>query len=253
MEGPTIDKQNKTIESFDYQWQTLSDGPYFLSDEKWRERVPHNILEELNLTDEEIAGKLVLDAGCGQGRWAYGFVKLKCETHGFDPSEHGVKYAREHVQNGSFNIANILDYQSLQKLYPENSFDIVWCWGVLHHTGDPELGFKNLTKFVKPGGLIHLYIYGLKKNRTKIIRKVFSIFPLGIRKVLATILTIFLSSSTHSNFDMFSPLIATNHTESEIKKWHEDEDFSFERVYPKWALGSTDIFTSGVKLTEGQP
>jgi len=247
LEGAPIDKQNQTLESFDYQWKNLSDGPHLLSDEKWRDRVSHNILDELNLNEKEIAGKRVLDAGCGQGRWAYGFVKLNCETHGFDPSEHGIEYARKHVPCASFNVANVLDYQRLQKLYPENSFDIVWCWGVLHHTGNPELGFKNLTKFVKPGGRIHLYIYGKKIQRTKLIRKVFGIFPLSIRKILAKFLAIFLSSSAHSNFDMFSPSIASNHTESEVKKWYADEEFSFKRVYPSWALGSTDIFTSGLK------
>ena len=252
MEGSSIDKQNKTLESFDYQWKNLSDGPYLLSDEKWRDHVSHNILDELNLKEEEIAGKRVLDAGCGQGRWAYGFLKLNCETHGFDPSEHGIEYARKHVPRAFFNVANVLDYQGLQKLYQENNFDVVWCWGVLHHTGNPELGFKNLTKFVKPGGMIHLYIYGRKMNRTKNIRKFFQIFPLWIRKLLASFLAVFLSSSTHSNFDMFSPPIASNHTESEVEKWYTDAGFSFKRVYPNWALGSTDIFTSGFKTTDSQ-
>jgi len=240
-------EQKETIESFDYQWKNLSDGPYLLSDEKWRESVADNILDELNLTEEQITGKRVLDAGCGQGRWTYGFVKLNCETHGFDPSEHGIEYAQKHIPDASFKIADVLDYQGLQKLYAENSFDIIWCWGVLHHTGNPELGFRNLTKFVKPGGVIHLYIYGRKVNRTKFIRKIFSFFPLWIRKFLATFLATILSSSAHSNFDMFSPPLASNHTESEVKKWYTDNGFSFKRVDPNWASGGNDIFASGVK------
>ena len=187
-----------------------------------------------------------MDAGCGNGRWGYGFVKLNCETHGFDPSEHGIEYAKKHVPRAFFNVANVLDYQGLQKLYKENNFDIVWCWGVLHHSGNPELGFKNLTKFVKPGGMIHLYIYGKKMNRTKNIRKFFQIFPLWIRKLLASFLAVFLSSSTHSNFDMFSPPIASNHTESEVEKWYTDAGFSFKRVYPEWALGTWAFYNHGV-------
>ena len=242
-----MSRQKKTLESFDYQWKHLSEAPYLLSDPKWRENVSDYILDELDLREEEISGKRVLDAGCGNGRWAYGFARLDCEIHGFDPSEHGVKYAREHVLNGSFNEANVLDYPSLLELYPENSFDIVWCWGVLHHTGDPELGFRNLTKFVKPGGMLHLYMYGKKPSWNRLLRNFFNIFPLRVREFLASFIAMFLSSSAHSNFDMFSTPIVSSHTESEIKKWYIDEGFSFKRVYPNWASGSTDIFTSGFK------
>jgi len=242
-----MSKQKKTLESFDYQWKNLSEAPHLLSDDKWRETVSDYILDELDLNEDEIARKRVLDAGCGNGRWAYGFVKLNCETHGFDPSEQGVNYAREHVQNGAFNVANVLDYQSLLELYSENSFDVVWCWGVLHHTGDPELGFRNLTKFVKPGGIVHLYMYGEKGGWNRFFRNVFNLFPFRVRVFLASFLTMFLGSSTHSNFDAYSPPIASNHTESEIERWYIDEGFSFKRVYPSWASGSTDIFTSGFK------
>jgi len=244
---PLYKRAKETLESFDYQWKNLSEGAYLLSDDEWRENVSDHILEELELGREEISGRRVLDAGCGNGRWAYGFMELGCEVHGFDPSEHGVSYARAHVQKGSFNVANVLDYPSLLKLYPENSFDVVWCWGVLHHTGDPELGFKNLTKFVKPGGILHLYMYGRKPSWNRYLRRFFSLFPLRIREFMASLLAMLRGSSTHSNFDMFSTPIVSSHTESEIKGWYIDEGFSFERVYPSWASGSTDIFTSGFK------
>lgn len=242
-------RKKKTLESFDYQWENLSEAPYLLSDETWRENVSDYILNELELTEEEIGGKRVLDAGCGNGRWAYGFAKLGCEIHGFDPSEHGVKYAIDHVQNGYFNVANVLNYQSLLELYPENSFDIVWCWGVLHHTGDPELGFKNLTKFVKPYGLIHLYLYGNKSWLNSTFKFVFNIFPFKIRIYLSTILSKINKSSTHGNFDSFSPPIASNHTEAEVKHWFTENDFTFKRVQPKWAFHSTDLFVTGFRAS----
>jgi len=241
------------LESFDYQWEHLSEAPYLLSDEKWRENVSDYILNELELTEKEICGKRVLDAGCGNGRWAYGFIELGCETHGFDPSEHGVKYARDHVQNGTFNVSNVLNYQSLLELYHENSFDIVWCWGVLHHTGNPELGFKNLTKFVKPSGLIHLYLYGSKSRWNSTFRFIFNLFPFKIRIYLSKVLSKINKSSTHGNFDAFSPPIASNHTETEVKHWFKKNGFTFKRVHPKWAFHSTDLFVTGFKLEHSIP
>lgn len=246
-------RKKKTLESFDYQWKNLSDGPYLLSDEKWRKNVSDYILNELELTQKEISGMRVLDAGCGNGRWAYGFVKLGCETHGFDPSEHGVKYAIDHVQKGYFNVANVLDYKTLQELYSENSFDIVWCWGVLHHTGEPELGFRNLTKFVKSSGLIHLYLYASKNRWKPIFRFIFSLFPFKIRILLSIVLSKINSSSIHGNFDAFSPPIASCHTEAEVKHWFEENGFTFKRVRPKWAFHSTDLFVTGFKVQHSTP
>jgi len=243
-----MNEQKMTLESFDYQWKNLSEAPYLLSDEKWRENVSDYILDELELTEEEITGKRVLDAGCGNGRWAYGFVKLGCETHGFDPSENGVNYAIEHVYDGYFNVSNVLDYRSLLELYRENSFDIVWCWGVLHHIGDPELGFKNLTKFVKPSGLIHLYLYERKSVWNSLFRFVFNLFPFKIRIFLSVFLSKINRSSTHSNFDAFSPPIASNHTEAEVKHWFEENGFTFKRVHPNWAIHSKDLFVTGYKV-----
>jgi len=248
-----MNKQKMTLESFDYQWENLSEAPYLLSDENWRENVSDYILDELELTEEEIGGKRVLDAGCGNGRWAYGFVKLGCETYGFDPSEHGVKYAIDHVQDGYFNVANVLDHQSLLELYPENSFDLVWCWGVLHHTGDAELGFRNLTKFVKPSGMIHLYLYGSKSRWNPTFRFIFNLFPFKIRILLSIFLSKINKSSIHGNFDAFSPPIASNHTEAEVKQWFEESGFTFKRVQPKWAFHSKDLFVTGFKVQTPTP
>jgi SAM-dependent methyltransferase len=191
----------------------------------------------------------VLDGGCGNGRWAYGFERLGCDICGFDTSENGIGYARQHVQ-GRFDVADILDVESLLRLYTENSFDIVWCWGVLHHTGDPERAFQNIARFVKPGGTLHIYVYGKKSISNKLLRFIFNRFGFETRVTLARILSAINHSSIHSNFDGLSPPLASEHDEEQVMNWFQDGGFTFKRVYPKWAGPSKDLFASGVNLHE---
>jgi len=237
-----------TIQSFDFQWHNLTEGPYLLSDKNWRENVLDYILDELQTSKQDIVGKSVLDCGCGNGRWSYGFEKLGCSIHGFDTSLNGIEYAREHVA-GRFDIANILDKKSLLSLYKENSFDIVWCWGVLHHTGDPKKAFGNIARFVKHGGTLHVYVYGKKGFGNRLLRFVFNRFDFGTRVTLARMVSAINHLSVHSNFDGLSPSLASQHNEREVEEWFRNGGFTFKRVHPNWACHSRDLFVSGVKAT----
>lgn len=219
-----------------------------MSDKKWRESVSEYILDELETSRQDIQGKSVLDCGCGNGRWSYGFEKLGCTVHGFDISPNGVKYAREHVA-GRFAVADILDIESLLGLYEENSFDVVWCWGVLHHTGDPEKAFDNIAWFVKHGGILHVYVYGKKGLGNRVLRFVFNRFDFETRVRLARLLSAINHSSVHSNFDGLSPPLASQHSEEEVEDWFRNNGFTFKRVYPGWAALSEDLFATGVKTT----
>jgi SAM-dependent methyltransferase len=280
---------SQTIQSFDYQWKHLPGGDNLLSDRNWRENVDKFILDELQMTREQIRGKRVLDAGCGQGRWSYGFIKLGATVRGIDTSVSAIKYANEHLKRTTpparFCVLNVLDERQLSKVFNNAEFDIIWCWGVLHHTGDPEKGFDNLVKLLKPGGTIHLYLYGKKSFVNKFWRRVFNVMPLDKRKRLAermarlqtlvgkiklnkvtrfpvgAFYNLFpFSPSAHSNFDAYSPSLASNHAEKEVKEWFTKRGLIFMRYTPKWASivmrGKTgkgwirkprDLYVSGVK------
>jgi len=239
-----------TAESFEFQWKHLPKAPYLLSDPTWRANVAEYILEELESTRQELMGKRVLDAGLGNGRWAYGFQQLGCQVFGFDTSPSGVAYAKGHIV-GRFDVANVLDITRLQELYEERSFDIVYCWGVLHHTTNPRRAFSNLARFVKVGGKLHIYVYARKSLTNKLLHAGFNLFSLEHRLTLAKILSKTLGGSPHSNFDAFSPS-HSEHTEEEVKTWFEENGLTYKRVYPTWPWHdvnrSRDIFATGEAL-----
>jgi 2-polyprenyl-3-methyl-5-hydroxy-6-metoxy-1,4-benzoquinol methylase len=241
------DAQSKTIESFDFQWRRLPNDRWLLSDEHWRLNVASYILDELSVTADWMKGKNVLDAGCGQGRWAYGFDKLGCHVFGFDTSESGIEYARRAVPNGQFTVAYILDRERLLELYAPEQFDVVWVWGVLHHTGNPTQALANLVPLVAPHGLVHAYVYGEKTRQLHLLRMIMNHLPLLEARVYAAkLMVLWKGGSVHGWFDALSPTIASEHTEYEVRKWFTDAGLVFVRVYqPNWCRGSTDLFVTG--------
>lgn len=150
----------QTQASFDYQWRCLPEGHAMLSNPAFKARVANQICEYAALPADWFQNKTVMDAGSGQGRWTYGFGKLgvkRCVS--CDISEGGLTRTAaiaaefgERIQVVRKDIREDLGY--------DDEFDLVWCYGVLHHTGNTYLAFRNLAKCVKPGGYLFVMIYG---------------------------------------------------------------------------------------------
>jgi SAM-dependent methyltransferase len=103
----------------------------------------------------DLAGKDVLDGGCGMGR----YLRLTGEARlsvGLDLSE-AVLAARD-LAAGMGNVA-IVRGDLLRLPFAEGSFDHVYSIGVLDHTPDPKAAFLGLARLLKPGGRIAIWVY----------------------------------------------------------------------------------------------
>lgn len=107
-------------------------------------------------TREQLAGKLVLDAGCGAGRFAEVVTKkFGARLVAFDLSS-AVDACSENISGTDSLVCQASIYQLP---FPEASFDFVYCIGVIQHTPDPLSSIRSLCRLVKPGGRIALWIY----------------------------------------------------------------------------------------------
>ncbi|MGE0128189.1 MAG: class I SAM-dependent methyltransferase [Blastocatellales bacterium] len=107
----------------------------------------------------ELPGKRVLDAGCGNGRYTAAWRLIGArQAVGVDISPLNITTARRRVEQLNINGVTFDQGNVLELPFPDNSFDIVFSNGVLHHTVDWRGGVAECVRTLKPGGLGWLYL-----------------------------------------------------------------------------------------------
>lgn len=141
-------KQVETALSFGFEWHRFPE----MYDEWERQFLdymqPH--------AAEFFKGKKVLDAGCGNGRFAYYATKYGAEVWALDLGP-AVEVANRNT--ASAGQAQVVQADLHSPPFALESFDFIYSIGVLHHLPDPEGAFRNLLRFLKPGGEIQIYLY----------------------------------------------------------------------------------------------
>jgi len=241
-----------TIAQFDKQWSELPSGRFLLSDPWFRENV-HKIISEYELLikPEWFSSKKVLDAGCGNGRWSYGFSKLGCDLTCVDMSYTALQNtsdAVEHFGNKKKFIRTSLE--DLDKHVKRGSFDLVFCWGVLHHCRSFMKSLDNLVKCTKNGGILYLYLYGrdslpyemdLELFKKRIIYNFVyddkQKYNFLLKKAHGD------KSRVHNVHDIYAPIINRRFSFSEIKKLLIERGFvDIERT-----IDHTELFIKAIK------
>jgi len=124
---------------------------------------PFKIRFRRNSLDAEriFKGKRCFDAGCGNGRGSL-FMLMNGAAHvtAYDISRKNVESTQRFA--AEFGFANIQTQEgSLERIpFPDESFDFVWCNGVIMHTEHPNQGLGELARILKTNGQMWLYIYG---------------------------------------------------------------------------------------------
>jgi len=101
----------------------------------------------------------VLDAGCGGGRYTVAWRLLGArQAVGVDVSPINIQSARQRVQAAQLDNIQFQEGSVLALPFADNSFDIVFSNGVLHHTVDWRTGLQEALRVLKPGGWGWLYL-----------------------------------------------------------------------------------------------
>lgn len=110
-----------------------------------------------------LENKRFLDIGSGSGLFSMAAHRLGARVHSFDYDPQSVECTRELKRRFSSGDVEwvIEEGSALDAAYLSGlgQFDVVYSWGVLHHTGDMNKALANVTSAVAPGGLLFIALY----------------------------------------------------------------------------------------------
>jgi SAM-dependent methyltransferase len=235
--------------SFGFQW--LKHDKTQLDDENSR-RSEKDFILRTRLEPGDLAGKLVLDVGCGMGRYAEVAMRWGARVVGIDLSQA--------VEAAAANLAGrdavILQADAFCLPFAPESFDYIYSLGVLHHTPDCERAVKGLARFLKPEGTLAVWLYSaynpwyrMSDVYRKLTRRMsprllhtlcYGAIPLygmhqGLRKIplagrpLSGVIRYLIPMSFNPDpewrvldtFDWYSPWYQSKHTYEEVFRWFE--------------------------------
>jgi SAM-dependent methyltransferase len=226
-----------------------------------------------------LAGQLVLDAGCGGGRYSRQAGRFGARVIGVDLSTAVLKAAAlcADLPNVAIAQADLFDLP-----LAEARFDLAFSIGVLHHSPDPRRAFAQVARRVKRGGRLSVWLYrrntlpqewtnsALRAVTTRLPNRVLEPLCVGLGviggiPVMNKVLNKGVNFSNHpdwtlrvcDNIDWYSPNYQSHHTLEELRRWFTEEGFSdltelaparTGRLYD-WTYRHNLVVGSGVNVT----
>ena len=205
--------------------------------------------------DEEIPiGARVLEAGCGTGQLSIFLSRFNREIFSIDISRGSLIEAKRFIDKCGIKNVYLSRMNIFKNFFQENFFDVVISNGVLHHTHNTELAFKNITKLLKPNGYILIGLYHkqgrfLHSIRQKIIGNFGKRFQFldGFFK-----LNVSDSKKKAWYLDQYKNPWETSHTASELLDWFEDTNIDYVSSIPFDFNPNQKLFDKREKLSKSK-
>lgn len=244
----------QTRENFSYEWDN-----HELAGTTWgmqlSDRVNWFFIEPLRIPPAELRGRIMLDAGCGNGSQSVAYTELGLEVIAVDLSsglEHGHAFRRLHpgaVPEKVHFVQGDLQRPPLGA----GSVDIIHSAGVLYHTPNTLQTFRALRPLLRPGGTFYVWLYKYEKLVTPLVNSIRAvttrISPRGFARIAQAMVVPFiafcktvdaLGIRSYSNLsrreaalalmDIFGAPYAYYHSFDEVAKWYSAAGFS--EVWP---------------------
>jgi 2-polyprenyl-3-methyl-5-hydroxy-6-metoxy-1,4-benzoquinol methylase len=236
-------------ESFSREWGHFD----YEQDRTWGETVQQrrtDFLRHVDYDPNELRGKVVLDAGCGNGMLSHAISAFGCEVVATDLSE-SVEAAHRHLSGREPRRTHFFQSDLMQPALRPESFDVIFCAGVLHHTPSTRETFDQVIKALASGGTIFVWLYwdvgGLKPKLSEAVRRVVSPLPAPLKHAVVwallpqSLLRQYIRSVRDGTgragrlnrrevlvrmLDSYTPRYRWRHTPEEIHGWFRELGFT---------------------------
>jgi len=106
--------------------------------------------------------KRVLEIGCGIGTDTINFAMAGAAVTALDISEESIEIARKRAEVYGVDESITFyrgDAERLSDIVPVEQYDLIYSFGVIHHTPHPERVIEQMTRYLKPAGIIKIMVY----------------------------------------------------------------------------------------------
>jgi len=225
----TSSLEKKTSDVYTSLWNEFSTKT--LLDESRKlltKRIPVDIIER------DIKGKVILDMGCGSGRYSLALSMLGAKkVYAVDLFAQSYQESKEIAKKESLNIEfSEANFHNLP--FKDEKFDFVFSNGTIHHSTSIKKSLKEYKRVLKNGKKGFLYIYadkGIFWNTRKIMRKIFKNIPIeytnSVLKMMGMPQNRFIFS------DVWHVPIETHTTKNELEGYLKKYDFSYDKLISK--------------------
>jgi len=104
-------------------------------------------------------GKKLLEVGVGAGTDHLQWARAGARCHGVDLTDAAIRTTRKHLAYHGLK-SNLKRADAERLPFKDNSFDVVYSWGVIHHSEKPELIVEEIRRVLKKGGIFIGMMYG---------------------------------------------------------------------------------------------
>lgn len=273
-EDLAADQLTNVARTFAFEWKAHHRGEF--EDKtlfgRTREEDWEMVLAGMRISERDVQGAVVLDAGCGSGRFCQLFAEHGASlVIGSDINEaidDAARYCADYP-NIELVQANIL-----APPFKAGSFGLVWCNGVIHHTPDPLRAHGALARLVKLGGILYVWVYPKRFSPFNLVKRMFDL--IGVTRLSPSVLQRLANTMAYPSvvllwayrlirsapglrprskwgvrtvrprtvkemrltwFDTISPEFDSLHTEEEVVGWFKREGFDNISVLDEPKIG----------------
>lgn len=200
-----------------------STSEFFCSIEEHRYRTHLHIPELVKFN--QYKGKKILEIGCGVGTDLRQFARGGGETVGIDLSKNSIKLANQGFKESGYQ-GNFMVGDGENLGFKDHSFDLVYSFGVLHHTPNTQKAIDEIYRVLKPNGEAIIMLY--YKNSYNFLVNILLVKGIWEKKLKGINMQELLNQST----DGFENPLTKVYSKNEARKLFNK--FAFVRVYIRY-------------------
>ena len=129
------------------------------------------------LIPNDLNGKKILEIGCGLGAHTELFSQKKSNVTSIDLAPTSIKVTKRRLRLKKLK-ANVIEADAENLPFPDNSFDIIWSWGVIHHSPNTKKCAEEIERVLAKRGKLYIMLY----NKNSMYKWINVIFRYGILK-----------------------------------------------------------------------